>query len=277
MYPAMRHLLPGCLVMGNPEKPPARRVMVHGRMPVLALHLDLNRPTCRRPLNHIASIVRLLPPTVVCLCFMLNLSMAAIQTAQNGQAGRVAQSSHSTRSRSRWLTTTNADSPKDVSLHQILVVTRRLVPFQTPLARTHWPILLFESGTGSSSFFPSHRSPSASLHTGAPSPSRGLSPWQDSHRDRRLVLPPSCVNDVGFGPPTPDPGIRSGLAHRGRSPVPSAHGTPAAMCVCPSFEKWGMRHGRKRETGGGSPDHHDQQILKPKTACVRIREIPFPT
>lgn len=30
-------------------------------------------------------------------------------------------------------------------------------------------------------------------------------------------------------------------------------------------------------TGGGSPDHHDQQILKPKTACVRIREIPFPT
>ena len=88
-----------------------------------------------------------------------------------------------------------------------------------------------------------------------------LSPWPPAG------LPPNCVNHGGFGPPTPDPGIRSSS--------PWAHGTPAAMCPSPPSRSGGCAIAESGRTGGGSPDHHDQQILKPKTACVRRREIPF--
>lgn len=146
---------------------------------------------------------------------------------------RGAQSSHGTRSRSRsrWLTTTNADPPKDVSFHhQILVVTRRLVPFRTPSARARWLGLLPESGTGSSSFSLTPQSDGSSSDRSAVFFLRAIAMAGFSPRPP-AGFAPSCVHHGGFGPPTPDPGIRSGLAHRGRGPVPSAHGTPAAMCV----------------------------------------------
>ena len=137
----------------------------------------------------------------------------------------MAQSGHDTRS--RWLTT-NADTPRDASSHQILVVIRRPRHFSGTVG---YPSIT--DGLASSQkfplplvFFPFREYPGIFIYFCFLVVVLGKSiavaaGW----------FAPDRANHGGFGPPMPNVGIRSGSLH---------HGRPSAMC--PSFEKWGMRH-----------------------------------
>ncbi|KAK1827109.1 hypothetical protein QBC39DRAFT_362677 [Podospora conica] len=116
------------------------------------------------PLSNLITFVRL-PPTVVCLCFMLNLSMAAIQTAWMGQAARRCGGDEWPRPKQQWRQIPIAHHQCRHSERCVHVVAPDLGnPPTRPFPR-HWhtPVRLAPRIMDKFKFFPSEHSSSASI------------------------------------------------------------------------------------------------------------------